>query len=36
VIIESSGHARSFSGRAWVPSLVPASVAIDTVLAEGG
>ncbi|MFI5298147.1 MAG: DUF2844 domain-containing protein [Polyangiales bacterium] len=26
LIVESSGHRRSFSGRAWVPSLVPSGV----------
>jgi hypothetical protein len=26
LVVQSSGHARSFSGRAWIPSLVPAGV----------
>jgi hypothetical protein len=30
--IRSSGHRRSFEGRAWVPSLVPAGVHLDTAL----
>ncbi|HEY3819403.1 MAG TPA: DUF2844 domain-containing protein [Polyangiaceae bacterium] len=30
--IRSSGHRRSFVGRAWVPSLVPARIHLDAVL----
>jgi hypothetical protein len=30
--IRASGHRRTFAGRAWVPSLVPAGVDLDTVL----
>jgi hypothetical protein len=32
LVIQSSGHRRSFVGRAWVPSLVPSSVNLDNVL----
>jgi uncharacterized protein DUF2844 len=32
LVIRASGHARSFSGRAWVPSLVPPGVNLDTSL----
>jgi hypothetical protein len=34
--LRSSGHRSSFSGRAWVPSLVPAGVDLATVLDGGG
>jgi hypothetical protein len=30
--IRASGHRRTFAGRAWVPSLVPAGVDLDAVL----
>lgn len=32
LVIQSSGHRRSFAGRAWVPSLVPSGVNLDSVL----
>jgi hypothetical protein len=32
VVIQSSGHARFFAGRAWVPSLVPAGTEIGALL----
>jgi len=31
LVIQSSGHRRSFAGRAWVPSLVPSGVNLDDV-----
>ncbi len=31
VIVQSSGHTRSFFGRAWVPALLPANFAIDQI-----
>jgi hypothetical protein len=30
LVIQSSGHRRSFEGRAWVPSLVPAGINVET------
>jgi len=35
LVVRSSGHNRAFSGRAWVPSLVPASVDVETVVEAG-
>jgi hypothetical protein len=32
LVLRSSGHRSSFTGRAWVPSLVPAGVNVDTAL----
>jgi hypothetical protein len=31
-VLRSAGHGNNFSGRAWVPSLVPAGVAVDASL----
>jgi hypothetical protein len=31
-VVQSTGHRHSFSGRAWVPSLVPAGVKVDASL----
>jgi hypothetical protein len=35
LMVQSSGHNRSFSGRAWVPSLVPAGVDVATLVEVG-
>ena len=32
LVVRSTGHRNSFTGRAWVPSLVPAGLNIDTAL----
>ncbi len=32
LVVRSSGHGHTFAGRAWVPSLVPPGVALDTLL----
>ncbi|HEX3343729.1 MAG TPA: DUF2844 domain-containing protein [Polyangiaceae bacterium] len=32
LVVRSSGHRRSFTGRAWVPSLVPSGVDVEAVL----
>jgi hypothetical protein len=31
VIVQSSGHARAFFGRAWVPALLPANFSLDDI-----
>jgi len=31
-MMRATGHGQTFSGRAWVPSLVPAGVDLDTML----
>jgi hypothetical protein len=35
LVVQSSGHNRAFRGRAWVPSLVPAAVDVETVVEAG-
>jgi Protein of unknown function (DUF2844) len=35
LVVQSSGHGQSFSGRAWVPSLLPAGFGVDAALDEG-